>query len=130
MGGSVLTGVKAFRRVAVFLKHRSEATPSEELVVVVSAQKFATDRLERQARGDPHENPRTLHIPALSFEDATYKAEEGCELVERWALLAAAEARLPLLIRSVDERAPVTVISSRSKSGSVDRHDELVSAQA
>ena len=79
---------------------------------------------------DPHENPRTLHIPSRSFEDAIHMAEEGCELVDRRAVLAAAEARLPLLIRSVDERAPVTVISSRSKSGSVDLHDGPVAAQA
>ena len=256
MGGSVLTGVKAFRRVAVFLKHRSQVTPNEKLVVVVSAQKFATDRLERQARRivrtpsvraldllwstgelssvallalhlealqvssvgfnvhetglqfstdrqadpalpslgehrlsaalsryvvvvvpgflatrsdgavaslgrggsdlsavllavglqaarcelvkdvpgyfeeDPHKNPRALHIPSLSFEDAIHMAEKGCELVERRALLSASEARLPLLIRSVHERAPVTVISSRSKSGSMDLHDEPVAAQA
>jgi aspartate kinase len=256
VGGSVLTGVKAFRRVASFLKHRSELTPSEKLVVVVSAQKFETDRLKRQARrivrapgvraldllwstgelrsvallalhleslevssvglnvhemglqfasdhqepptrfllrerqleaavsrhavvvvpgflatrldgavvslgrggsdlsavllatglkavrcelvkdvpgyfeDDPHENPRTLHLPSLSFDDAVQMADKGCELVERRALLAAAEAGLPLLIRSIDERGPFTVIASSSKNGSVEFRDETVAAQA
>jgi aspartokinase len=49
VGGSVLTGTKAYRRVALFLKHRAEFTPNEKLVVVVSAQKLATDTLERRA---------------------------------------------------------------------------------
>ena len=50
IGGSVLTGTKAYRRVALYLKHRLEQAPNERLVIVVSAQKFATDTLERRAR--------------------------------------------------------------------------------
>ena len=50
MGGSVLTGAKAYRRVALYLKVRLEQAPNERLVVVVSAQKLATDTLERRAR--------------------------------------------------------------------------------
>jgi aspartate kinase len=51
LGGSVLTGSKAFRRAALFLKRRLERDAAEKLVVVVSAQKLATDALERRARG-------------------------------------------------------------------------------
>jgi hypothetical protein len=36
VGGSVLTGVTAFRRVALFLKNRREAARHEQYVVVVS----------------------------------------------------------------------------------------------
>jgi len=50
LGGSVLNGTKAFGRAALFLKSRCELAPSERLVVVVSAQKQATDELEVQAR--------------------------------------------------------------------------------
>jgi hypothetical protein len=50
IGGSVLTGTKAYRRVSLYLKHRLEHAPNEKLVVVVSAQKLATNTLERRAR--------------------------------------------------------------------------------
>ena len=50
LGGSVLTGTKTFRRAAQFLNQRAELAPREKLVVVVSAQKLATDTLERRAR--------------------------------------------------------------------------------
>ena len=58
VGGSVLAGTKAFRKVALFLKHRREAAPDEKLAVVVSAQKGTTDALERRAR-------RIAHSPAV-----------------------------------------------------------------
>jgi aspartate kinase len=253
VGGSVLTGVKAFRRVALFLKQRTELAPGERLAVVVSAQKLATDTLERRARhivrapglraldllwstgelrsvallalhlqdvgvssvplnvhetglqfatqpqprpsltgnfltaalaahavvvvpgffatrsdgamvslgrggsdfsavllaiglraarcelikdvpgyfeDDPRRNARAPHLPALSFEEAMRMAEQGCELVQTRALLAAAEANLPLVIRSMDERAPVSVISRGARRGSAERHVEPVAAEA
>jgi len=256
VGGSVLTGSRAFRRTALFLKHRSELTLNEKLVVVVSAQKLATDRLERRARGivrepgvraldllwstgelrsvallalhlqaigvssvglnvhetgslfstlyqpcparpsvaaghlkdalaehavvvvpgflatrwdgaivslgrggsdfsavllaigtravrcelikdvpgyfedDPHKNTCARHLPSLSFEDALRMAEGGCELVQPRALLVAAEANLPLIIRTTEERAPVTVISRGGKNERAELREEPVAAQA
>lgn len=238
VGGSVLTGVKAFRRTALFLKHRRGFSPNEKLAVVVSAQKLATDTLERRARGilrnpsvraldllwstaelrsvalltlhlealevssvglnvqetglrfsadddgrpalmghylesvlskhdvvvvpgflatrpdgviasvgrggsdlsavllaiglqasrcelvkdvpgyfeeDPRENARARHIPSLTFDDALRMAHSGCELVQTRALLTAAEVNLPLVIRSMDERTPFSVVSGRPK---------------
>ena len=255
LGGSVLTGTKALRRAAQFLKRRTELAPDEKLVVVVSAQKLATDTLERRARRivrapgvralallwstgelrsvallalhleamgvpsvglnvhetglqfsdheprpprpsltgmhlkaavaqnavvvvpgflasrgdtaivslgrggsdlsavllaiglgaercelvkdvpgyfeeDPHENARARHLASLAFEEALQMANEGCALVQAHALLAASEANLPLVIRSMDERSPFTVISRDSKSGIGERHVELVVAEA
>jgi aspartate kinase len=256
IGGSVLTGTKAFRRAALFLKHRSERMPHERLVVVVSAQKLATDTLERRARSivrepgvraldllwstgelhsvallalhlqsigvssaglnvhetglqfssdlqpgtarprlagghlqaalaehavvvvpgflaarwdgaiislgrggsdlsavllaiglrafrcelvkdvpgyfadDPHKNARALHLPSLSFEEALEMANRGCELVQLQALRAAGEAHLPLVIRSMNERAPVSVISSSSKGNRAKLPNEPVAAEA
>jgi aspartate kinase len=247
VGGSVLTGVKAFRRTALFLKHHRELAPSEKLVVVVSAQKLATDTLERRARHilrnpsaraldllwstaelrsvalltlhlealgvfsvglnvhetglrfsvensgrpalmgnhlesvldkhevvivpgflaarpdgaiasvgrggsdlsavllaigleasrcelvkdvpgyfeeDPRENARARHIPSLTFEEALRMANRGCELVQTRALLTAAEVNLPLVIRSLDERTPFSVVSVRSDLDSGDIHYE------
>jgi len=246
MGGSVLTGSRAFRRAAMFLKRHSESVANERLVVVVSAQKLATDQLERQAqqiigapdarsldllwstgelrsvalltlhlqaagvssvglnvhetglqffdddrlrsarcliagdylrtmlvehsvvvvpgflairssaaivslgRGgadlsavlmainlnalrcelikdvpgyfeeDPHKNKRSVHLPSLSFEDALRMAECGCELVQSRALEAAAQANLPLLIRSMGTGSRFSVISS---SGCAEHYD-------
>jgi aspartokinase len=57
-------------------------------------------------------------------------AERGCQLVQPQALRAASEARLPLVIRSMDEQAPVTVISSVSKSGRAELPNESVAAEA
>ena len=256
LGGSVLTGAKAFRRAAQFLKQRTELAPGEKLVVVVSAQKLATDLLERRARrivrppaartldllwstgelrsvaflalhlealgvsavslnvhetglqfaiepksrqsrpslrglhlkaavaqnavvvvpgflasrgdgaivslgrggsdfsavllatglgaercelvkdvpgyfeDDPHENARARHLPSLTFKEVLQMAKRGCELVQAHALLAAEEANLPLVIRSLDERAPFTVISRDSKNGNREPRDEPAVAEA
>jgi aspartate kinase len=255
IGGSVLTGTKAFRRAALFLKRRSELAPNERLVVVVSAQKMVTDTLERSARrivseprartldllwstgelhsvallavhlqaigvssaglnvhetglqfssdfqpplarprlagghlkaalaehavvlvpgflatrwdgvivslgrggsdfsavllaiglralrcelvkdvpgyfaDDPHKNAQTLHLPSLSFEEALEMAERGCELVQPQALRAADAAQLPLVIRSMEEQAPVSVISQGSKRGRAELQNEPVAAE-
>jgi aspartate kinase len=50
IGGSVLTGAKAYRRAAIFVRKTLAAAPDERLVIVVSAQEGTTDRLERIAR--------------------------------------------------------------------------------
>jgi aspartate kinase len=256
IGGSVLTGTKAYRRVALYLKHRLEQAPNEKLVIVVSAQKLATDTLERRARrivrspgvraldllwstgelrsvalmalylqeagvsslglnvhetglqysienqscparpgltggrlqaalaehpvvvvpgflatcwdgaivslgrggsdlsavlvaiglkadrcelmkdvpgyfeDDPNKNVRAHHLPSLSFSQALEMAEQGCELVQLRALVAAAEVGLPLVIRSMDDRAPFTVISESSEPEGADQCDEPMAARA
>jgi aspartate kinase len=255
IGGSVLTGRKAFRRVAQFLKHRTEKARNEKLVVVVSAEEGATDTMEREARTiveepalrsldllwstgelrsvallalhlqaagvsraafnvhetglqfstnhapcparprltsrhlattltehavvvvpgflavrwdgtivslgrggsdlsavllaaglragrcelikdvpgyfeeDPHKNTRAAHLPALSFEEAIRMAQGGCELVQMRALLEAGEAGITLVIRGMDERAPVTIIS-RGTGGDPKHQREPVVAEA
>jgi aspartate kinase len=256
LGGSVLTGAKAFRRVAQFLKLHSELVPSEKLVVIVSAQKLVTDTLERRAqrivrepsvraldllwstgelrsvallalhleaegvssvglnvhetglhfstehpslparpvlkgfhlktalreravvvvpgflatradgaivslgRGgsdfsavllaialravrcelvkdvpgyfedDPRENTGAKHIPTLSFRAALEMADRGCELVQRQALTAANEADLPLVVRSIGERAPMTLVSRTSADEKRELRDDPVVAEA
>jgi len=50
IGGSILTGTQAYRRAAAFVRNRLLAAPEERFVVVVSAQKGATDDLEEAAR--------------------------------------------------------------------------------
>jgi aspartate kinase len=79
---------------------------------------------------DPNKNARAQHLPSLSFSQALEMAEQGCELVQLRALVAAAEVGLPLVIRSMDDRAPFTVISESSKPEGADQCDEPVAARA
>jgi aspartate kinase len=79
---------------------------------------------------DPNKNARARHLPRLSFEQATRMAEQGCELVQLCALVATGEVRLPLVIRSIDDRAPFTVISESSKPEGANLCDEPVAARA
>jgi aspartate kinase len=240
VGGSVLAGAEAFRQTAVFLHNRHRASSKERLVVVVSAQKGATDNLERTAKSitrkpdataldllwstgelrsvallalhlqtlgihaaalniheagliipenggstslasvkldakrlrsalathpvvvvpgffasnsarsvvslgrggsdltavllargleacrcelikdvpgyftsDPHRDLYARPVSSLTFEQALEIADGGCDLVQRKAIETAAQFGLPLVVRSLDERAPITCISDR-----------------
>lgn len=237
IGGSILTGASAYKRAAAFIRNRILAAPEERLVVVVSAQKGATDSLEQTARdivlsprkqaldllwstgelrsvallalhlqaldvraigvnvhqtgliaphaasagpgnvrietnllsevladhtvaivpgflavdhlqsvvslgrggsdltavllatglganrcelvkdvpgyftSDPHRDRTALPVPFLTFEHALELADDGCDLVQRAALEAAARWDLPLVVRSLNEKASVSRIA-------------------
>lgn len=70
---------------------------------------------------DPHRDSSAKHIPHLTFETALQLAAEGCDLVQRKAIEAAEQCCLHLVIRSVDEKAPVSHISHR-----IARHSEEI----
>ena len=239
IGGSVLTGTKAYRRAAILVRNRHRASPKERLVIVVSAQEGATDALELAARriarepsataldllwstgelrsvalltlhlqtlgvravalniheaglivpengrnaapgsihldpthlrdvladnpvavvpgffatdlahrvvslgrggsdltavllakglnacrcelikdvpgyftSDPHRSSNALPMPRLTFEQALDLADNGCDLVQRKAIEAASQNSLPIVVRSLDERAPLTHIAT------------------
>jgi aspartate kinase len=61
---------------------------------------------------DPHRDPAARHVPQLSFDRALAFADSGCDLVQRQAIQAAAESNLPLVIRSLDEMAPVSRVTA------------------
>jgi aspartate kinase len=61
---------------------------------------------------DPHRDSNALPIPFLTFEHALELAEEGCDLVQRKAIEAAARYDLPLVVRSLDEKKHVSRIAS------------------
>lgn len=61
---------------------------------------------------DPHRDPNALPVPFLTFEHALELADNGCDLVQRAALEAAARWELPLVVRSLNERASVSRIAS------------------
>lgn len=79
---------------------------------------------------DPQKNKQAAHVPSMSFDEALEMAERGCPLVQTQALRAASEAKLPLVIRSMDEQAPVSVIATSPKSGQAELPNEPVAAEA
>src|SRR5579863_6194979 len=64
--------------------------------------------------GDPNKQRATEHLPRLSYEQALAMADAGCELVQAEAITAARSAGIRLLVRSLDEMAPVTVVSENA----------------
>lgn len=66
---------------------------------------------------DPHLDRSALPIPFLTFEHALELADDGCDLVQRAALEAAARWSLPLVVRSLNERAAVSRIAGTIPGG-------------
>jgi len=60
---------------------------------------------------DPHRDPEARHLPRLTFDEALALADGGCDLVQRQAVEAAAQCGLPLVIRSLDNTAPASLIT-------------------
>jgi aspartate kinase len=67
---------------------------------------------------DPHRDAGARQIHDLPIDEALRMADEGCDLVQRAALAAAAQAGLQLVIRSMDAAAPITRCHSRAASRS------------
>jgi aspartate kinase len=67
---------------------------------------------------DPHRDSKARQIHDLPIDEALRMADTGCDLVQRAALGAAAQAGLDLVIRSMDAAAPVTRCHSRAVSRS------------
>jgi aspartate kinase len=64
---------------------------------------------------DPNRDPAARHLPQLTFEHALALADDGCELVQRRAIEVAALCGLPLVVRSLDESAPLSRIVAAEK---------------
>jgi aspartate kinase len=85
-----------------------------DLTAVLLAESLGASRCEliKDVPGyfssDPHRDPAARHLPHLSFELALVFADGGCDLVQRKAIEAAARCSLPLVIRSLDESAPIS----------------------
>jgi aspartate kinase len=60
---------------------------------------------------DPHSRTNAVHLPQLSYERALQMADSGCDLVQPRALEAARDARLRLVVRSMDDSAPASIVS-------------------
>jgi aspartate kinase len=75
---------------------------------------------------DPRKDKRARHLASLSFEEALQMADRGCQLVQRRAISVAYTAKLPLVIRSLEEGARMSVVSLVRKNGYVEARDEVV----
>jgi aspartate kinase len=62
--------------------------------------------------GDPHRDPAARHLPRLTFDEALELADSGCDLVQRNAIEAAARCGLPLVVRSLEESAPLSRVTA------------------
>jgi len=64
---------------------------------------------------DPHRDPAAQPVPALTFAEALELADGGCELVQRQAIAAAERAGVPLVVRSLDDSGPATVVGAGAR---------------
>jgi aspartate kinase len=64
---------------------------------------------------DPHRDPAARQIRHLPVAEAIRMADAGCELVQRAALVAAADAGLRIIVRSLDADAPATYVDGNER---------------
>jgi homoserine dehydrogenase len=60
---------------------------------------------------DPNADASAAHLPALDFARALAMADAGCDLVQRQALEAARDRRLPIVVRAI-ESDRLTIVGS------------------
>jgi aspartate kinase len=97
---------------------RSLGRGGSDLTAVLLAKGLSASRCEllKDVPGyftsDPHGNPKARHLPHLTFEHALALADDGCDLVQRKAIELAAQCNLPLVVRSLDEAAPLSCVTA------------------
>ena len=98
---------------------RSLGRGGSDLTAVLLAKGLSASRCEllKDVPGyfssDPHGNLSARHLPHLTFEQALALADDGCDLVQRQAIELAAQCNLPLVIRSLDESAPLSRVTGQ-----------------
>jgi aspartate kinase len=73
---------------------------------------------------DPHRDPGARQIHHLSVASAIAMADAGCDLVQRGALVAASNAGLDIIVRSMDPDAPVTHVYGNERTAHHGIRDE------
>jgi aspartate kinase len=63
---------------------------------------------------DPNIHTHAQHLPSLSYEQALEMASSGCELVQPRAIEAARVRGLRVVVRSLDDTAPGTILSAQA----------------
>lgn len=106
IGGSVLTGAKAYRRAAEFVAGRLCTSPGERLVVVVSAENGVTDALLAEAR-DIVEDPDAGTLDLLwSTGETRSAALLALALQARGVQAAAVNVHQTGLLQPLDRSTP------------------------
>jgi aspartate kinase len=96
---------------------RSLGRGGSDLSAVVLAEGLCASRCEliKDVTGyfdeDPHAHTNAVHLTQLSYERALQMAADGCDLVQPRALEVARRAPLHLVVRTMDERAPSSIVS-------------------
>jgi aspartate kinase len=99
-----------------------------DLSAVVLAHEFDAKRCELikdvpdYFMENPDITPRAKHVSCISYDTAIEMAQRGCELVQRVALEAARDRGLELVVRSLGDAVPGTVVSSNTESAIALRH--------
>jgi aspartate kinase len=89
-----------------------------DLSAVVLADGLEAEQCEliKDVRGyfmeDPNVHHRAEHLDRLSYELALEMADAGCELVQPQAIEMARGAGLRLVVRSLEDAAPVSIVSA------------------
>ncbi len=73
---------------------------------------------------DPHVHADAVPIHQLAIDDALAMAANGCDLVQPAALVAARDAALTIVVRSLDSSAHVTFLLPRSAAHGVRNEDD------
>ncbi len=63
---------------------------------------------------DPHSHRDAVPLPQLSYQRALKMADNGCDLIQPRALEAARRAGLCLVVRSMDDHAPASIVSDEA----------------
>ena len=112
---------------------RSLGRGGSDLTAVLLAKGLGASRCEllKDVPGyftsDPHGNPNARHLPRLTFQEALALANEGCDLVQRRAIEVAAQCNLPLVVRSLDESAPLSLVTAQQE---ITRNTGVFSSEA
>ena len=129
LGDHQVVVVPGFLGVADGGAVRSLGRGGSDLTAVLLAAAIRADRCEliKDVAGyhtsDPNIDPAARPIAELSTSEALRMADAGCDLVQRAALVAASDATLPLIIRSIDDAAPFSRVHSRSDHGVLNEDD-------
>jgi aspartate kinase len=100
---------------------RSLGRGGSDLTAVLLAEGLAAARCDliKDVSGyfssDPHRDADAQHIPFLTYAQALELAANGCDLVQKEAIEAAAKAELPLVVRSVKDSAAFTVVAAEGE---------------
>ena len=93
--------------------------PDLTAVLLASAIRAEACELIKDVAGyyttDPHRDPAARQIRHLPVAEAIRMADAGCELVQRAALVAAADAGLRIIVRSLDADAPATYVDGNER---------------